>query len=98
MPFELNVGKAFILGPDGNYMPLGNLKDVTETLCAEPPENDDFKINLCDFNNIEMSFKVTQRFQERIKRIAYGWTSRGPVRKRLLHRLWGKYGIPIEVK
>ena len=98
MPFEMETRGAFFIGANGEATRIGEIVDVTETLGGTEPEDEHFKINLFDFNGFEMTLKMTRKSRRTLQRLAYGWTASGPIRKKTLHRLWEKYGIPIEVR
>lgn len=99
MPFrneiQFNLGNVYLCNPDGDVvgefsnMKLADIQEFDDSCCTEDP-GEDIWGNI-DYNK-EISF--TCRFGNTMRiscmwKILYGWRAKGPVRKRVLGRLWG---------
>ena len=87
MPMEISVNKAFIAIPGGTFEPV-NIQDVNviadETLAPGEIAFDRVNVN----QEITGTFLLPQYFRKRLMRELYGWKAKGPIRYRVLHRLW----------
>jgi hypothetical protein len=99
MPFrngiQFDLGNVYLCNPDGDVvrefsnMKLADVQEFDDTCYTEDPGEDIW--GKIDYNK-EISFNC--RFGDtmqisRMWKILYGWKAKGPVRKRVLGRLWG---------
>lgn len=100
MPFrngvQFDLGNVYLCNPDGDVvgefsgMKLADIQEFDDTCCTEDPGEEIW--GKIDFSR-EISF--TGHFDggamqiSRMWKILYGWKAKGPVRKRVLEKLWG---------
>lgn len=90
MPIEFGAGKLYVCNAGGEPVEVAEIKDVA-TFVA------DDLANIEPVNGLELKARgntvYTARIcgvhnRRRLVRVAYGWTAKGPVRKRILRRLF----------
>ena len=99
MPFgngiQLDLGSVYLYNPDGDVvgefpdMKLADIQEFDDTCYTEAPKDEIW--GKIDFNK-EISFSCRYEPTMRIShiwKILYGWKAKGPVRKRVLGKLWG---------
>ena len=99
MPFrsgiQFDLGNVYLCNPDGDVvgefsnMKLADIQEFDDTCCTEYYGEDIW--GKIDYNK-EISFSC--RYEptmliSRMWKILYGWKAKGPVRKRVLGKLWG---------
>lgn len=87
MPFKIDrILSAGLYTPDGE-----KVLDLTNTWCDDSFETvdapNDFRINVPEeFSfNIKMSISALRS----LNKLVYGWKAKGPIRRRVLRKLWG---------
>lgn len=93
---QFDLGNVYLCNHDGDVvgkfsgMKLVDIQEFDDTYCTEERSEDIW--GKIDFNR-EISFTGhfdggTMRIS-RMWKILYGWKAKGPVRKRVLDKLWG---------
>ena len=80
---SFGAGKIYMKGADGNYQPMGDAVDFTDTISDEAP-GVPIKIN----TNYTVDIQLPRNGQtiRRIRRALLNWRAKGPIRKKLLLR------------
>jgi hypothetical protein len=88
VPFQIDkIISAGLFTKDGEKV-LDLTNTVCDISCETIPCQSDRQLNLPSLDvclDIEWSIGAIKR----LNNLAYGWKAKGPVRKRLLRRLWG---------
>lgn len=86
---EISLSEGKLFTEDGELVQLQDIGDATITEGPELTRSD-----AIDFWTGEWSGTVvlTRSLLRKMTRLVYGWKARGPIRKRVLHRLWRAFG------
>lgn len=87
MPTDFDFGSLQIWTADGIPIHLCNLADV-QTLDDGDMEYTEPRITLSRDTYFTATFDGGFGFRISMKQLAYGWRAKGPIRKRVLQRLW----------
>jgi hypothetical protein len=96
MPFrngiQFDLGNVRLCNPDGDVvgefygMKLADIQEFDDTCCTEDPGEEIWGKIDC---NREVSFICHYNgVWGAMKKIMYGWTAKGPIRCRVLEKLW----------
>lgn len=92
---QFDLGNVYLRNPDGDVivefsnMKLADIQEFDDTCYTEAPEGEVH--GKIDYNK-EISFSCRYEPTMPIShmwKILYGWKAKGPVRKRVLGKLWG---------
>lgn len=89
MPFgHLGDFMLFLSDGDGGFVKLDESLDITTTI-----EGDDYSVfvpPMC-IDEFSCDFTLSVNARRIFRRILWNWEAKGPIRKRVLKKLWG-YG------
>ena len=85
----ISLSNGVLYTEDGEMVRLQDIGDATITEGPDLTRSD-----AIDFWTGEWSGTVvlTRSLLRKMTRLVYGWRARGPIRKRVLHKLWRAYG------
>jgi hypothetical protein len=86
---EISLSNGVLFTEDGEMVRVEEIADETITEGPELTRSD-----AIDFWTGEWSgtFVLTRSLLRKMMRLVYGWRAKGPIRKRVLHRLWRARG------
>lgn len=97
MPVNYDFSDVKFWMIDGTPFEIGNFTDIT----TEPEPGVEVGFTYASTPK-EYTVTVTMNnavaFKRQMMRLAYGWKARGPIRKRVIQRLWKQYGLMGEAR
>lgn len=89
MPISESMLNGLFLGTDDGQVPFMKVPEFTFTR-NDPIENEGtlYVPSFRDAPEYCVEVNVSMRMRRTFERIVYGWKARGPIRKRVLHKLW----------
>lgn len=93
MPIEFNYSGVLICGEETfNTVEVTDFTDVTTTIEDNPPECINYIPNSWFRDEICGTFNMSRTAHKTFMRMCYGWKAKGPIRLRVLRKLWKKVG------
>ena len=89
MPTKLGFG-GVLIWDGGTFAPMkvSDFTDVTTTIEDDPPECTNYIPNSWFRDEICGTFNISSRSFKRFQKACYGWKAKGPMRVRVLRKLW----------
>lgn len=94
MPTKLGFG-GVLIWDGGTFAPVevSDFTDVTTTIKDDPPECINYIPNSWFRDEICGTFNISRTAHKTFMRMCYGWKAKGPMRIRVLRKLWKKGGM-----
>lgn len=87
MPTSFEISDMVMYSVDGTPFRIGALKDVT-TFDPGDPEGDQVAFTFAKPKEYTATMTIHGNIRKMLNKIMYGWRASGPIRKRVLERLW----------
>ena len=88
VPTSFDISDMVMYSVDGTPFRLGSFKDITTSIDEGDPAGGQTVFTIAQPKEYTATVHYPHNIRKVLNKIMYGWKAKGPIRKRVMERLW----------